>query len=84
MRQRINLSAACGAIALLFAAAPRTLRAQGPGPMAPAESTKFPAPPPPAKPEPPTLPPDEIIRRFDWMPGFPQGGFRQAGFRQLR
>ena len=29
-----------------------------------AESTKFPAPPPPAKPEPPTLPPDEIIRRF--------------------
>ncbi|HXC33595.1 MAG TPA: hypothetical protein VNZ56_14035 [Verrucomicrobiae bacterium] len=32
--------------------------------MAPAESTKFPTPPPPAKPEPPTLPPEEIIRRF--------------------
>jgi hypothetical protein len=64
MRQRINLLTACGAIGLLFAAAPRTLRAQGAGPMAPAESTKFPTPPPPAKPEPPTLPPDEIIRRF--------------------
>ena len=32
--------------------------------MQPPESTKFPAPPPPSKPEPPTLPPDEIIRRF--------------------
>jgi hypothetical protein len=64
MRQQTNLLAACGAIAVLFAAAPRALRAQGAGPMAPAESTKFPAPPPPAKPEPPTLPPEEIIRRF--------------------
>jgi len=42
----------------------RLLRAQGAGPMEPAESTKFPAPPPAAKPDPPTLPPDEIIRRF--------------------
>jgi hypothetical protein len=32
--------------------------------MQPPESTKFPAPPKPSKPEPPTLPPDEIIRRF--------------------
>ena len=47
-----------------LAVAPASLRAQGAGPMAPAESQKFPAPPPPAKPDPPTLPPDEIIRRF--------------------
>jgi hypothetical protein len=64
MSPRIHLLAACGAIAFLLAAAPRFVRAQGAGPMAPAESTKFPTPPPPAKPEPPTLPPDEIIRRF--------------------
>lgn len=64
MSKRIHLLAACGVIAFLFAAAPPFLRAQGAGPMAPAESTKFPTPPPPAKPEPPTLPPDEIIRRF--------------------
>jgi hypothetical protein len=32
--------------------------------MQPPESTKFPTPPAPSKPEPPTLPPDEIIRRF--------------------
>jgi hypothetical protein len=32
--------------------------------MQPPESSKFPAPPPPSRPEPPTLPPDEIIRRF--------------------
>jgi len=32
--------------------------------MQPPESAKFPAPPPATKPEPPTLPPEEIIRRF--------------------
>jgi len=64
MIQRSNLLAACSALALLFAAAPASLRAQAAGPMQPPESTKFPAPPPPSKPEPPTLPPDEIIRRF--------------------
>jgi hypothetical protein len=64
MLQRANLLAACGALALLFGAAPRALRAQGGGPMEPPESSRFPAPPPPSKPEPPSLPPDEIIRRF--------------------
>jgi hypothetical protein len=56
--------AACCALAVIFAVAPVPLGAQGAGPMQPPESTKFPTPPPPAKPEPPTLPPDEIIRRF--------------------
>ncbi len=32
--------------------------------MVPPESTRFPAPPPPTKPDAPALPPDEIIRRF--------------------
>jgi hypothetical protein len=64
MLQKSNFLAACGALALLLFAAPRVLRAQGAGPMAPPESTRFPTPPPPAKPEPPTLPPDEIIHRF--------------------
>src|ERR1700693_3121272 len=64
MIQRSNLLAACCALALALAAAPASLRAQGAGPMEPPESTKFPAPPPPSKPDPPTLPPDEIIRRF--------------------
>src|ERR1700675_1346592 len=64
MIQRSNLLAACCALALALVAAPASLRAQGAGPMQPPESTKFPAPPPPSKPETPTLPPDEIIRRF--------------------
>ena len=64
MIQRSNLLAACCALALVLAAAPASLRAQGAGPMQPPESTKFPTPPPPSKPDPPTLPPDEIIRRF--------------------
>jgi hypothetical protein len=64
MIQRSNLPAACCALALVLAAAPAALRAQGAGPMVPPESTKFPAPPPASKPEPPTLPPEEIIRRF--------------------
>jgi hypothetical protein len=53
----------CG-LALVLAGAPRCLRAQGTGPMQPPESTKFPTPPPAAKPETPPLPPEEIIRRF--------------------
>jgi hypothetical protein len=57
------LAGLCG-LALVLAAAPRSSRAQGSGPMQPPESTKFPTPPPAAKPEPPTLPPEEIIRRF--------------------
>ena len=64
MIQRPNTIAACCALALALAAAPASLRAQAAGPMQPAESTKFPAPPPASKPEPSTLPPDEIIRRF--------------------
>ena len=64
MIQKPNLLAACCALVLLLGAAPASARAQDAGPMQPPESTKFPAPPPSAKPEPPTLPPDEIIRRF--------------------
>jgi hypothetical protein len=64
MIQRPNFLAACCALALFFVAAPASLRAQAAGPMQPPESTKFPAPPPPSKPEPPTVAPDEIIRRF--------------------
>jgi hypothetical protein len=51
-------------IALLTIGAAIALPAQTGGPMQPPESTKFPTPPTPAKPEPPTLAPDEIIRRF--------------------
>ena len=64
MIQKSNLVAACCALALALAATPASLRAQASGPMQPPESTKFPAPPPPGKPDSPTLPPDEIIRRF--------------------
>jgi hypothetical protein len=64
MIQRSHLLAGCCTLALALALAPALLRAQGAGPMQPPESTKFPAPPTPSKPEPPTLPPDEIIRRF--------------------
>src|SRR5271169_361337 len=52
------------AMALLLAAMPPALRAQDGGPMQPRESTKFPTPPPPTKPEPPSIPPEEIVRRF--------------------
>lgn len=48
----------------LAAAGPTSLCAQGAGPMSPPASTKFPTPPAPTKPEPPSLPPEEIIRRF--------------------
>jgi hypothetical protein len=61
----IRLTVFC-AMALLLAGMPDAMRAQdtGPGPMQPPESTKFPTPPPPAKPVPPAIPADEIIRRF--------------------
>jgi len=54
------------ALAMVVAAKPAPARAQdaGPGPMKPPESTKFPTPPRPARPEPPSMPPEEIIRRF--------------------
>src|SRR3984957_12105277 len=64
MIQKSNPLAACGALILLLGATPASLRAQDPGPMQPPESTKFPTPPPSAKPESPARPPDEIIRRF--------------------
>jgi len=49
---------------LLIAAPHFSARAQDAGPMKPPESAKFPAPAAPAKPEPPSIPPEEIIRRF--------------------
>jgi hypothetical protein len=64
MIQRSQITAAYCALALLLAASPLSLHAQGVGPMVPPESTKFPTPPPPSKPESPPLPPEEIIRRF--------------------
>jgi hypothetical protein len=64
MIQRSDILAACSALALVLAAAPPSLRPQAAGPMQPPESTRLPAPLPSSKPEPPTLPPDEIIRRF--------------------
>jgi hypothetical protein len=64
MLMRLNfLSALCG-LAMLVTAAPAGLRAQAAGPMHPPDSTKFPTPPPPSKPETSALPPEEIIRRF--------------------
>jgi hypothetical protein len=64
MIQRSHLRALFCALAVIITAALPSLRAQSAGPMPPSESTRFPAPPPTAKPAPPTLPPEEIIRRF--------------------
>jgi hypothetical protein len=64
MIQRSDILAACSALALVLAAAPASLRPQAAGPMQPPEATRLPAPLPSSKPESPTLPPDEIIRRF--------------------
>jgi hypothetical protein len=58
----IQRTALCALVIFLVAVAVST-HAQNSGPMAPPESTKFPTPPPAAKPEPPSIPPDEIIRR---------------------
>lgn len=52
------------AIAVFVAAGPAFLCAQDKGPMEPPASTRFPKPPAPVKPEPPSIPPEEIIRRF--------------------
>ncbi len=57
-------SAATCALAMLLAAGAVPARAQVAGPMSPPASEKFPTPPAPAKPEPPSIPPEEIIRRF--------------------
>ena len=64
MIQRSNIRAAGCVLVFILAAASASLHAQAAGPMQPPESSKFPAPPPSSKPEPPALPPDEIIRRF--------------------
>jgi len=64
MMIRSNILLALCAIAMLLAATPGALHAQGSGPMHPPDSTKFPTPPPPSKPDTPALPPEEIIRRF--------------------
>jgi len=64
MNQRLRNSVMYSALALVFAAVPVALRAQATGPMRPPDSTKFPTPPPPSKPDPPALSSDEIIRRF--------------------
>jgi hypothetical protein len=50
--------------AVLLGTGTSSVRAQGAGPMTPAPSTKLPPPLPPTKPEPPSIPPEEIIRRF--------------------
>lgn len=55
--------AATWALAVFVVAIAIPIRAQNAGPMSPPESTKFPTPPPPARPEPPSISPDEIIRR---------------------
>jgi hypothetical protein len=64
----MNLRAIHGIGFFLFAAGlaagTHSARAQGVGPMTPPASTQFPTPPPPSKPEPPSLPLEEIIRRF--------------------
>jgi hypothetical protein len=59
----IHTAGFCAIVAILSAGA-SGLRAQDAGPMEPPASTRFPAPPPAAKVEPPSLPPEEIIRRF--------------------
>jgi hypothetical protein len=64
MFNRSNILRAIYVLMLALAAAPAYLRAQAAGPMQPPESTKFPTPPPAAKPEAPAVPPEEIIRRF--------------------
>jgi hypothetical protein len=64
MIQKSNCVAALGVFALVLAATPGPLGAQGAGPMKSPEPDKLPPPMRSSKPEPPTLPPDEIIRRF--------------------
>jgi len=63
MNPRLVPLAALCAFAMLLVASTAPARAQDGGPMAPPASTRFPTPPPPVKPEPPSIPPVEIIRR---------------------
>jgi len=52
------------ALVISLAAMMHPARAQDGGPMAPPASTRFPTPPKASKPEPPSIPPEEIVRRF--------------------
>ena len=64
MNFRSILMAGFCAFAVLLAAGPASMCAQQGGPMSPPASTRFPTPPPPSKPEPPSIQPEEIIKRF--------------------
>lgn len=64
MARRLNFLGTIGALSLLFLAPAGVMCAQDAGPMRPPESDKLPVALPPSKPEPPPLPPEEIIRRF--------------------
>ena len=64
MKLRSIQRAALCACVMSLAAVMVPARAQDGGPMAPPASTRFPTPPKAAKPEPPSIPPEEIIRRF--------------------
>jgi hypothetical protein len=64
MKLRSIQRAALCACVMSLAAVMVPARAQDDGPMAPPASTRFPTPPKAAKPEPPSIPPEEIIRRF--------------------
>jgi hypothetical protein len=64
MKLRSIYAAGLWAFAAFLVVGTPGLRAQDGGPMTPPASTKFPAPPPRSKPEPPAVPPEEIIRRF--------------------
>ena len=58
-----RFAALCALVLFMIAPAP-ALRAQSTGPMTPPDSAKFPTPPARSKPEPPAVPPEEIIHRF--------------------
>jgi hypothetical protein len=59
----IQWAALC-ALVIPLAAMTAPARAQDGGPMSPPASTRFPTPPKASKPEPPSIPPEEIVRRF--------------------
>jgi hypothetical protein len=64
MIERLQILTLFCALATAFVGAPAPLRAQAAGPMQLPESRKLPPLPPPGKADAPSLPPDEIIRRF--------------------
>jgi len=64
MNSRLGHLVALRTFAMGLLLVPIFARAQDAGPMAPPESARFPAPPKASKPEPPPIPPEEIIRRF--------------------